>query len=580
MPTPMPIPAVAWLLAPRRILAYNTRLERHHLSFSIASWLFLRGVPLDRIFLRPFSGETTRPEGHRVIEGRARRAGRKSIAVLTPYFPYPLSHGGAVRMFNLLRETASEFDVILYAFTEGSLTELQPVLEFCSRVYLVEKPRYREPRWSTVAPPEVCEYFSPAMLTLWRAREADLAQVEYTYLASYGGDVLVEHDVTFDLYAQIRARRKTFSAWWDWWRWHRFEIRAVRKFRSVVVMSEKDRALLGKGTVIENGVDLARFVPQPETAGRNVLFLGSFRHFPNIVAFRYLTEEILPLGPDVELTVVAGPDAWLHWTHYTGKLRPSGNILEFVSDVRPLYHTANLVVVPTLESAGTNVKVLEAMAMGRAVISTSSGCAGIGAEHGVNIWIADSADEFSGGIQKLLADSPLRAKIATAGRTLVEKRFDWRSIGLRQRALFRELAGNALEIREAAPDDLPAIAAIQNASPEASQWTPESYLDQDCRVAVSHGRVVGFLVARRTAEDEREILNIAVEPSMRRAGIGRILMETVLAEARGVAWFLEVRQSNEKAITLYKTLGFSASGRRENYYHEPQEAAIVMRLFS
>src|ERR1017187_17692 len=77
MPVLMPIPGAAWLLAPTRILAYNSRLERHHLRLSIASWLFLRGVPLDRIFLRPFSGQTTRPEGHRVIEGRARRPGRK-----------------------------------------------------------------------------------------------------------------------------------------------------------------------------------------------------------------------------------------------------------------------------------------------------------------------------------------------------------------------------------------------------------------------------------------------------------------------------------------------------------------------
>jgi ribosomal-protein-alanine acetyltransferase len=580
MPTLMPIPAAAWLLAPTKILAYNTRLERHHLRLSIASWLFLRGVPLDRISLRPFSRETTRPRGHRVIEGRARRPARKSIAVLTPYFPYPLSHGGAVRMFNLLRETAREFDVILYAFTEGPVTDLEPMLEFCSRVYLVEKPRYREPRWSTIAPPEVCEYFSPAMLALWRAREADVAQVEYTYLASYGGDVLVEHDVTFDLYAQIRTRRKTFSAWWDWWRWRRFEARAVRKFRNVVVMSEKDRVLLGAGTVIENGVDLARFSPQPETAGRNVLFIGSFRHFPNIVAFRFLTEEILPLAPDVELTVVAGPDAWLHWTHYTGKLRPTGNILEFVADVRPLYHEANLVVVPTLESAGTNVKVLEAMAMERAVISTSSGCAGLGAKHGTEIWIADTPAEFSAGIEKLLNDLALRAGVAAAGRKLVEKRFDWRPIGLRQRALFRELTGNAVEVRRATPDDLATIEAIQNASREASQWTPVSYLEHDCRVAVSHGRVVGFLVARATAPDEKEILNIAVEPNLRGAGMGRILMDTVFAELRGINWFLEVRESNATAINLYKTLGFLTAGRRENYYHDPPEAAIVMRLLS
>jgi polysaccharide biosynthesis protein PslH len=581
MPVMMPIPTSAWLLAPTKILAYNSRLERHHLKLStfIASWLFLRGVPLDRIFLRPFSGQTVRPTEHRIVEGRPRNAKRKSIAVLTPYFPYPLSHGGAVRMFNLLRETAREFDVILYSFTEGPLTTPGPVMEFCSRAYLVEKPRYREPRWSTARPPEVCEYHSPAMLAFWRTKDTDLAQVEYTYLASYGGDVLVEHDVTFDLYQQIRDRRKSLSSRWDAWRWRHFESRSIKEFRRIVVMSEKDRALLGTGTVIENGVDLARFSPQPESAGRNVLFIGSFRHFPNIVAFRFLTEEILPLAPPVNLTVVAGPDAALHWTGYTGQFQAPDNILEFVEDVRPLYHQANIVVVPTLESAGTNVKVLEAMAMQRTVVSTSSGCAGLGAEHGVNIWVADTAASFAAGIETLLNDPSLRAKIAAAGRKHVEQRFDWRSIGLRQRALFRELLGNPIEIRAASKDDLAAIVQIQSLSPEASQWSPESYLEHECLVATIGGSVVGFLVARATAPDERELLNVAVDPSARRSGVSRVLVETAFANRPGT-WFLEVRESNVAALTLYKTLGFSEIGRRENYYHDPPEAAIVMRVFS
>jgi ribosomal-protein-alanine acetyltransferase len=567
------------MLAPRKILAYNSRLERHHLRLSIASWLFLRGVPLDRIFLRPFSRETVRPSGHRVIEGRPPRLTRKRIAVLTPYFPYPLSHGGAVRMFNLLRETAREFDVILYAFEEGPEIEAAPVLEFCTRVYLVKKPRYREPRWSTVDPPEVGEYFSPEMVSLWRARAADLAQVEYTYLASYGGDVLVEHDVTFDLYAQIRARRQTFSAWWDWWRWRRFETRAVKKYREVVVMSEKDRGLLGKGRVIENGVDLKRFSPNPEVSGRKVLFIGSFRHFPNIVAYRFLTEEILPLVPNVDLMAVAGPDATFHWTHYTGKLRAPEGILEFVADVRPLYHQANIVVAPTLESAGTNVKVLEAMAMKRAIVSTSSGCAGLGAEHGINIWIADSAADFADGIRQLLDDSILRAKLAAGGRKHVEERFDWRAIGLKERSLLRDLTGNPVNVRAATKSDLEAIEAIQRASAEASQWPVEDYLDHDCRVAEASGKVAGFVVARTTAPAEREILNVAVDPKFRRRGIGRILLETILAGARG-AWFLEVRESNEAALKLYKRLGFEVRGRRQNYYQDPCEAAIVMRVVS
>ena len=361
-------------------------------------------------------------------------------------------------------------------------------------MYLVDKPRYREPRWSTLRPPEACEYQSPAMRALWSERQADAAQVEYTYLAPYGGDILVEHDVTWDLYAQVLARKtlagkKTFSAWWDWKRWKRFEDRAIRRFSRVVAMSEKDRELLGvpHARVIENGVDLARFEPGPdgkEAPGRRLLFIGSFRHFPNMVAFRFLTEEILPLTPDVELTVVAGPDPWPHWRNLTGTLQPPPDrrvrILEFVADVRPLYRETNLVVVPTLESAGTNVKVLEALAMERAVVSTPSGCAGLGLKHGETAWIADSAEGLAEGIRTLLEDGELRAKIAQAGREHARRHFDWRAIGLRQRALLRdtmrEKTGDPLLLRPAGEADLEAIARIQAASPEAAQWEPRDYL--------------------------------------------------------------------------------------------------------
>jgi hypothetical protein len=85
-------------------------------------------------------------------------------------------------------------------------------------------------------------------------------QVEYTQLAEYPGDILVEHDVTSDLFTQIARRERTLSAVWDAWRWRRFEMEAVHRFRRVVVMSEKDAALLRTGVVLENGVDLERFV--------------------------------------------------------------------------------------------------------------------------------------------------------------------------------------------------------------------------------------------------------------------------------------------------------------------------------
>jgi glycosyltransferase involved in cell wall biosynthesis len=450
----------AYRMAPRKILAYNTRLERHHLRLDLASWLFWRGVPLDRIWLRPrwwplaVRERTTAPETIRRLEGRPVAAGRRRIAVLSPYFPYPLAHGGAVRIYHLLRELAREFDVELFAFTDaGEEVAAGPVLEFCARVVLVEKPRYREPRWSTVLPPEVHEFRSAAMrLALEEERTAfgyERLQVEYTQLAEYGGDVLVEHDVTFDLFGQVWRTRRTAAAWWDWWRWRRFETRAVRRFRRVVAMSEKDAEMLGAAVgavVVENGVDLARFRPEAERPGQRLLFVGSFRHFPNVEAYRFFTERVWPLVrekfPKLELTVVCGPDHLMYWRAFTETTEPAADarirLLGFVADVRPLYAEANLVIVPTTVSAGTNVKVLEAMAMRRAVVSTTSGCAGLGLLDRYSVWVADTAEGFAAAIATLIHDPELRGAMAEAARAHAERHFDWAALGEKQRAVVGE----------------------------------------------------------------------------------------------------------------------------------------------
>src|ERR1039458_5524179 len=287
---PSALRRAAYRLAPHKILAYNTRLERHHLRFNLASLLFWRGVPLDRIYLRPWwwpwpkREHSVTPTGHRVIEGRSCDSTRRRVAVLSPYFPFPLSHGGAVRIYHLLRELAREFDIELFAFTDGPApAEMAPVLDLCARVVLVEKPRYREPRWSSLLPPEVHEFRSAAMRhALAEQRRAfawEKLQVEYTQLAEYAGDILVEHDVTFDLFAQIARRRRTLSSAWDVFRWRRFESRVLRRFPRVVVMSRKDAEMVGvPSVVIPNGVDLARFRGAPEEAGERLLFIGSFRH--------------------------------------------------------------------------------------------------------------------------------------------------------------------------------------------------------------------------------------------------------------------------------------------------------------
>src|SRR5262249_8792376 len=172
---PHALRAAAACLAPTRILAYNRNLERHHLKVStaIASWLFLRGTPLDRIFLRPSwlfpwkRDRTKVADDAAVVDGRPVDPRRRLAAGRSPYCPSPRSHGGAVRIYHLLREAATEFDVFLFAFAQDpARQEYGPLLKFCAKVVALSPPYYREPRWSTLDPPEVREFESEPMRKL------------------------------------------------------------------------------------------------------------------------------------------------------------------------------------------------------------------------------------------------------------------------------------------------------------------------------------------------------------------------------------------------------------------------------
>ena len=134
-------------------------------------------------------------------------------------------------------------------------------------------------------------------------------------------------------------------------------------------------------------------------------------------------------------------------------------------------------------------------------------------------------------------------------------------------------------IRAASELDVPAIADIQSAAPESSQWNPRDYLTYECRVAEGMNGVVGFVVARALAGREWEILNLAVAPGERRQGIGRALLGDMLARHSG-EFFLEVRESNMLARRFYECVGFQIVTKRLQYYSNPGESAIVMKLFS
>ncbi|MBZ5595010.1 MAG: ribosomal protein S18-alanine N-acetyltransferase [Acidobacteriia bacterium] len=136
-----------------------------------------------------------------------------------------------------------------------------------------------------------------------------------------------------------------------------------------------------------------------------------------------------------------------------------------------------------------------------------------------------------------------------------------------------------IRIRPAAESDLDEMWRIQSAALPAVDWNVADYLRHECLIATIEDRVAGFAVARHTAPDELEILNVAVDPPLRRRGAARSLIAQLLANFRGNV-YLEVRQSNLAARELYHSLGFEASGVRKDYYDFPGESAIVMKFHS
>jgi ribosomal-protein-alanine N-acetyltransferase len=134
-------------------------------------------------------------------------------------------------------------------------------------------------------------------------------------------------------------------------------------------------------------------------------------------------------------------------------------------------------------------------------------------------------------------------------------------------------------IRPGEPRDVAEIRAIQSACPQSAQWDPTQYLSFDLLVAADGIRVAGFLAARTLAPGECELLDLAVAPEFRRQGVGRSLIEASFRRSPGTI-FLEVRPSNAGARMFYKSLGFMEVSSRPGYYHDPPEAAIVMKFHS
>jgi glycosyltransferase involved in cell wall biosynthesis len=384
-----------------------------------------------------------------VFPGRP-ATGRPRVLVASPYLPFPLSHGGAVRMYNLMRRAAAEFDQVLVAFTEQHAAPPAEILELFAEVVLVR--RAGSHALPFTGRPEVVEEFDSdafraALQQTVRKWRPSVAQLEFTQLAQYAAEcapartVLVEHDITFDLYQQLLGIEASGALRREVDLWRRFETGAWRAMDRVVTMSEKDRRTVAgaPAVALPNGVDLERFRPADGAPKeRRLLFIGSFAHRPNVMAVEFFVNHVWPRLKDVTLHIIAG-SRHEQWAVAADLTQPGIELEGFVSDVRPAYRNATLVVAPLVASAGTNIKVLEAMAMGKAVVSTPAGVNGLDLAPGEDFVLVHTPEEMAGAIGELLSGADARARIELAARARVERDYSWDVIAAAQAALYREL---------------------------------------------------------------------------------------------------------------------------------------------
>jgi GT2 family glycosyltransferase/glycosyltransferase involved in cell wall biosynthesis len=398
---------------------------------------------------------------------------KQVILIATPYLPFPLSHGGAVRIFNLMKYAAASHDLVLMAYCDELAAPAPEVLALCREVVLVKRHGTHYRRATTR--PDVVEEFDSETFRACLKQTASrwkpaVLQLEFTWMAQFADacpgarTILVEHDITFDLQEQLlRSSTETGAARWELERqagkWRSFETRAWRAVDCVVTMSAKDcttvkQALATQTTnngaeivaTLPNGVDCERFQPSPAAPEpRRLLFIGSFAHLPNLLALEFFFHDVWPLLKGAfTLQIIAGanPDYYLdfHRRRVSVDLLQPGIELEgFVADVRTAYQRAELVLAPLTASAGTNIKVLEAMAMGRAVVSTPAGVNGLDLKPGTDVIVAANATSFADEIEALSADSARRLEIEKNARQTA-LRYDWSAIAERQDELYRELS--------------------------------------------------------------------------------------------------------------------------------------------
>ncbi len=389
---------------------------------------------------------------------------RLAVTWIIPFVPFPPEHGGAVRIYNLLRHLARHCDIDLFALTDQMPSDAHlAVLEKTCRSVQVfaRQPTGPRPVRLRLVPPAVILDDVPAMhaalaASARSAQPNHIFQVDYPSLAQYlvhkgqATPVLTELDVTYLTLLRrarveknwlIKLRRLVASALF-----YAYEMRHLPRFDAVIAMSEHDRdeldqRLPGLNVIsIPNGVDCAHFQFVPATPpGERLLFLGNFNHPPNVDAVLYFVEKVWPglaaRQPDLELMIVgADPPAQI-----VDRAEQHIHVLGRVDDVQVCYAQARALVVPMRFGSGTRLKILEAFAAGTPVISTALGMEGLDALPEQHYLAADSPEAFHRQIERLLTEPSLGEMLSQHARALVETHYDWQILADQQLTLYHRL---------------------------------------------------------------------------------------------------------------------------------------------
>ena len=379
------------------------------------------------------------------------------ILFLSQRVPYPPNKGDKLRSFNEIKYLSRSHQISLVCLSdnEADILHAQELLAYCSSVDIVPLSPLRSRINAMLAlfsvVPLTCAYFySPALQELvtrkLRDENFDLIMVYCSSMAQYVDKVyhiskvidLVDVDSEkWQKYAHYAPFPKNLIYQMESRRLRNYEASLARTYQHCFLVSEKECedfrnlvAAVETLTPILNGVDLEMFQPGAEPYNPHVLvFTGAMDYFANVEAVLYFTREILPyiqsIVPEVVLHVVgSNPGDELRTL---AKSNPSIVVTGFVDHVQPYMAQAAVFVAPMRIARGVQNKILESMAMGVPVVTSSLGFEGISARPGVDIFVEDEPEAFARQVIRLMTEADLRDSLSRSARAMVERKYDWAS---------------------------------------------------------------------------------------------------------------------------------------------------------